>query len=171
MTRTSLRSVPFHDPHARALVAELYAEQLTRYARADPPDDDPIVYAPPDGAFLLLCADGIPVGCGGYRALDATTGEIKRLYVQPAHRGKAFGRRILTALEEHGRTVGATALLLETGVRNTTAIALFESAGFTRVSGYVPHRDQYVNRAFRKTLSDDAEIARYTPRFSDAGDS
>ncbi|MGH8573528.1 MAG: GNAT family N-acetyltransferase, partial [Gammaproteobacteria bacterium] len=115
MSRISLRAVPFDDPDARALVSEFYADQLTRYDRADSPADDPSDYAPPQGLFLLLYVDNQPVGCGGYRGHDTTTGEIKRVYVRPEHRGRGHGRRILTALEDHGRSVGATCLLLETG--------------------------------------------------------
>lgn len=153
MSQISLRVVPFDDPDARALVTEFYAEQLTRYERADPPDDNLGDYAPPNGLFVLLCIDDQPAGCGGYRANNTTTGEIKRLYVRPAHRGQGHGRRILTALEDHGRAVGATCLLLETGVRNDAAISLFSSAGYASVPGYVPYRDQRINRAFAKSLS------------------
>lgn len=152
MSRISLRAVPFDGPDARALVTEFYSEQLTRYERADPPDDDPAYYAPPQGLFLLLYVDGQPAGCGGYRAHDTITGEIKRLYVRPEHRGQGYGWRILTALENHGCAVGATCFLLETGVRNEAAIALFGAAGYTPVPGYVSSRDQRINRAFAKAL-------------------
>ena len=153
MSRISLCAAPFDDPDTRTLVSEFYADQLTRYDRADPPEDDPGDYAPPHGLFLLLRVDDQPVGCGGYRVRATTTGEIKRLYVRPEHRGQGHGRRILTALENHGHAAGATCLLLETGVRNETAIGLFVAAGYTSVPGYVPHRDQRINRAFAKSLS------------------
>lgn len=153
MSRISLRAVPFDQPDARTLVAEFYVEQLTRYEQADPPDDDPHDYAPPQGLFLLLFIDGRPAGCGGYRVRDAVTGEIKRLYVRPGHRGHGYGRRILTALEQHGRETRVASLLLETGVRNTAAISLFHSAGFIPAPSYDPSRDQRINRAFAKKIS------------------
>lgn len=153
MSRISLHAVPFDNPDARALVTELYADQLTRYDRADPPDDNPRDYTPPQGLFLLLCLDNQPAGCGGYRVHDTTTGEIKRLYIRPEHRGRGHGRRILTALEDHARVIGTTRILLETGVRNEAAIALFDSTGYTPTPGYVPSRDQRINRAFAKPLS------------------
>ncbi len=152
MTLISLRAVPYDDPDARALLSEFYVDQLTRYDRADPPDDDSGDYAPPQGLFLLLYVDDQPVGCGGYRVHDTTQGEIKRLYVRPERRGRGYGRRILTALEDHGRMVGATCLLLETGVRNEAAISLFGSAGYRPAPGYVASRDQRINRAFTKPL-------------------
>lgn len=153
MSLISLRTVPFDDPQAQTLVAEFYADQLTRYERADPPDDDPRDYAPPCGIFLLLSVDDQPAGCGGYKTHDTKTGEIKRLYVRPGYRGHGNGRRLLSALEEHGRAVGATSLLLETGVHNTAAISLFSSAHYVRVPSYVLGRNQHINRAFAKSLS------------------
>lgn len=153
MSRISLHTVPFDNSDARTLVTELYTDQLTRYDRADPPDDDPSDYAPPQGLFLLLYLDNQPAGCGGYRAHDTTTGEIKRLYVRPEHRGSGYGRRILTALEDHARVIGATRILLETGVHNKAAITLFDSAGYTPIPRYVPSRDRRINRAFAKPLS------------------
>ncbi|MGQ0779211.1 MAG: hypothetical protein ACT4NY_33150 [Pseudonocardiales bacterium] len=40
----------FDDPEARALITELYADQLTRYDRTDPPDDDPAIMPRPRGS-------------------------------------------------------------------------------------------------------------------------
>ena len=99
MTRISLRAVPFDNPRAQALLAAFYADQLTRYERADPPHEPASDYAPPHGLFLLLGVGDQPAGCGGYRARDAATGEIKRLYVCPQHRGRGYGRRLLAELE------------------------------------------------------------------------
>ena len=45
---------------------------------------------PPDGAFLLVLAGDEPIGCGGLKRLDATTCEIKRMYVDPAWRGRGL---------------------------------------------------------------------------------
>ncbi len=154
MSPSSLRAVRFDDPDARLLVTELYTEQLTRYEWADPPVDDPDDYLPPSGTFVVLYVDGAPVGCGGYRAHAAGTGEIKRMYVRPAYRGCGYGRRILYRLEEHGRTTGATLIILETGVRNDAAIGLYESAGYTPAPSYAHRRDREINRAYRKTLHD-----------------
>ena len=49
-------------------------------------------YAPPDGRLLLAWHHEKPVGCVALRRIDATTGEIKRLYVRPGQRGRRTGR-------------------------------------------------------------------------------
>jgi hypothetical protein len=48
--------------------------------------------------------------------------------------------------------VGAHSVVVETGVHNTAAMALFVSAGYTPIPGYVPCRDPRINRAFGKSL-------------------
>jgi hypothetical protein len=65
VTRISLRAVPFDNPRAQALLAAFYADQLTRYERADPPHEPASDYAPPHGLFLLLGVGDQPAGCGG----------------------------------------------------------------------------------------------------------
>ena len=140
----------------------MYAEQLTHYERADPPDEGPSDYQAPDGLFVLLLVDGQAVGYGGYRQHDATTGEIKRMYVRPPYRGRGYGRRILQRLEGHGRARGANALILETGVRNDAAISLYHSAGYTAVPTYVSNRDRRINRAFAKALLPQVELSQPT---------
>ncbi|MGW2652084.1 GNAT family N-acetyltransferase [Streptomyces sp. NPDC001478] len=40
------------------------------------------------------------LACGGWRTLNTSAAEIKRMYVRPSARGQGLGRRILAALEE-----------------------------------------------------------------------
>jgi GNAT superfamily N-acetyltransferase len=47
--------------------------------------------------------DGAAVGCVALHALAATVGEIKRMYVEPAHRGRGVGRALVTHVIEEAR--------------------------------------------------------------------
>lgn len=88
------------------------------------------------GAFLVVYLDGRPVGCGAVRRLDAGTAELKRMYVAPAARGTGLGRRLVAALETEARELGVRRLVLETGVRQVAALALYRAAGFQPIPLY-----------------------------------
>lgn len=92
------------------------------------------------GTFLIVYADGTPVGCGALRLLDAETAELKRMYVSPASRGRGLGRRLVAALEAEARLLGIRRLVLETGVRQTAAIALYRATGFQPIPLYGEYR-------------------------------
>jgi GNAT superfamily N-acetyltransferase len=88
------------------------------------------------GAFLVVCRGKTPVGCGALRLLDAETGELKRMYVSPAERGSGLGRRLVAELEAEARALGVRRLVLETGVRQLAALALYRATGFKPIPLY-----------------------------------
>jgi GNAT superfamily N-acetyltransferase len=145
---------PGHPDVARLLRA-FHCEQVDRYGFADPIELNSTKYAPPHGLFAVVYQDGTPVGCGGYRWFDRATRtvEIKRMYLTPASRGHGTGRALLSWLEEHSVGAGAQRAILETGVRNTAALALFTSAGYRPIARYVEGRDPEINRAFARALT------------------
>jgi GNAT superfamily N-acetyltransferase len=137
------------------LLRAFHAEQVGRYGFADPVELSPGEYAAPDGVFVIAYRDAAAVGCGGYRWFDRTAGvvEIKRLYVTLASRGQGVGHAVLSWLERHAVAAGARQAILETGVRNHTALSLFTSAGYRPVARYVEGRDPEINRAFARSLT------------------
>jgi putative acetyltransferase len=88
------------------------------------------------GAFVIVYKDGTPIGCGALRLLDSETGELKRMYVVPALRGKGLGRRLVAALEAEARALGVRRLVLETGTRQAAALALYRATGFNPIPLY-----------------------------------
>ena len=123
---------------SRSLIAALNAELCSAYAEpgANHFALDPAEVAPGRGAFLVVHLDGKPVGCGAVRLLDDETGELKRMYVAPELRGRGLGRRLVAALEAEALTLGARRLVLETGVRQTRALALYRNTGFRAIPLY-----------------------------------
>ncbi|MGP4104006.1 GNAT family N-acetyltransferase [Nonomuraea sp. KM90] len=150
-----LRDVPYDHPDAVTLVRALYDDQVARYGYADPAEAPPALFTPPHGLFLVCYVGDMAVACGGYRAHRpvADTVEIKKMYTRPDHRGRGLGRRILDHLEQHARAHGAKWAILETGVRNDAARALYETMGYQPTNRYVADRDPAINRAFLKSLS------------------
>lgn len=149
----SVTALPYDHPDARRLTRALRAEQLGLYGFADDPDTTPETdFAPPRGLFLIARVSGHAVGCAGVRLLDEHTAEIKRMYVADEARGHGVGRYLLTHLERHATSRGATRIMLETGRRNTAALALYRRAGYVPCPSYVPGRDHRVNRAMAKSF-------------------
>lgn len=128
--------VPVDAPAVAALVAELQQEYRVIYGG---PDETPVEadqFAPPGGAFLLLSLGGVPVGCGGLRRHDATTAEMKRVFVRAGHRGLGLGRVLLAAIEDRARELGYRRVVLETGDQQPVALRLYRSAGYTPVEPF-----------------------------------
>jgi GNAT superfamily N-acetyltransferase len=108
--------------------------------------------APPHGTFLIAWLDEEAVGCGGLRRIEASVGEIKRMFVAPAARRSGVARTILTELETTARALGYTLLKLETGIKQPEAIALYESHGYEPIEAYGVYRDSPLSRCFAKML-------------------
>lgn len=96
----------------------------------------PGYYAPPRGRLLLTVIDGTPVGCVALRPHDTTTGEMKRLFVRPAHQGRGLGKQLVEAVITEARAIGYTTLLLDTLPSMQSAIRLYETLGFVRRAPY-----------------------------------
>jgi len=73
------------------------------------------------------------------RELGPRVGELKRMYVAPDVRGQGIGLALLTRLEDEARALGLTRLVLETGTRQTEALALYRNAGFTSIPPYAEY--------------------------------
>ena len=141
-------------PVAAPLAQALLAEIEDRYGEPDA-DPDHLTgddLAPPVGAFVVAWLDGHPVGCGGLRRYDDGVGELKRMYVDPGWRGRGVARAVLGQLEARARRLGYRRLLLETGVRQPEAIALYTAAGYEPIEPYGFYRTSPFSRCFAKTL-------------------
>jgi GNAT superfamily N-acetyltransferase len=148
----------FDDADAGRLVRMLFDDLNERYEDEDDGDDGwwaevtVAKVAPPDGVFLVALWEGEAVGCGALKRLDAATGEVKRMYTAPAGRRRGVARAVRTRIEDEARTLGYSALQLETGGPQHEAVALYESAGWTRIPPYGRYRDDPRSICFRKDL-------------------
>ncbi|UZN02645.1 GNAT family N-acetyltransferase [Cellulomonas sp. S1-8] len=87
---------------------------------------------------FLVRHDGIPVACVTHRRASAGWGagvaELKRLYVAPAARGLGTARRLVGLVEDDARAQGAARVVLDTGIRQPEAIALYRRLGYRPVT-------------------------------------
>jgi GNAT superfamily N-acetyltransferase len=93
----------------------------------------PGIYAPPTGCLLLAMQDGQSAGCIALKGHDATTGELKRLYVRPAFRGRNIGRQLVAALIAEARKFGYQRLILDSHISMTKAHEIYMAAGLRKV--------------------------------------
>jgi DNA-binding MarR family transcriptional regulator/ribosomal protein S18 acetylase RimI-like enzyme len=135
LSRDRIRVAP-EDPDAPAARACLTAYLAVLYDRvpgigaAHVPDPEAPAYRPPHGTFLLATCDGLPLACVSLKRIDAETGEVKRLWVDPAARGMGLARRMMAAVEDAGLDLGLTRLRLDTNGNLTEAIALYRKTGW-----------------------------------------
>ncbi len=156
----TLERVSFGHPDVVHLVADLQQEFVLRYGGPDETVLGVDTFDDESGQFFLGVADGRPVVIGGWRLRRDVTAlggvvaaEIKRMYVVPAAQRRGFARAMLAHLETTARDSGADVLVLETGMEQPEAIALYESSGYTPVEGFGIYRDEPSVRYLGKRLA------------------
>lgn len=154
----TLRRVALDDAVATSLWAEQQAELFARYGEPDA-DADFALGMPADAlvaSLLAVTEAGTPVGTGLLRwsPFDSGPGsaEVKRLYVRPEYRGNGISRAIMGGLEDAALRAGAVRLVLETGVEQPEALALYESMGYDRIAPYGEYMDDPRSVCFGKEL-------------------
>jgi GNAT superfamily N-acetyltransferase len=125
------------------MVSEVQAEYTALYGGPDDTPLEPGVFEAPSGAFFIGYLSGAAVVMGGWRFRPDVTAlgrsraaELKRMYVVPAARRTGQGRVLLAHLEQTARDAGADLMVLETGLLQPEAIALYTSSGYESVEAF-----------------------------------
>lgn len=92
-----------------------------------------------DKQFLLASVDAEAVGTAWVRPLAAATGAFGGLWVEPEHRGKGLGGRLMDAGLAELALGGARVGMLGVHLDNEEGLALARTRGFRTVS-FVPGR-------------------------------
>jgi len=89
------------------------------------------------GAFdVLIVPDGSIVGCVGLHPVGEGSVELRKMYLLPEHRGGGLGRQLLDHALKAARELGFRRVVLETAAPLRSAIALYESYGFTPLADH-----------------------------------
>ncbi len=154
-----LAAVRFTDPDAQLLVAQVQAEYVARYGGPDNTPFEAEVFDPPSGAFFVGYLDDVPTACGGWRFRPdvqelgrVRAAEVKRMYVAPAGRRAGHARVVLAHLEATSRAAGADLMVLETGLAQPEAIALYTSSGYVPVPAFGHYAWSPTARCYGKPL-------------------
>ena len=89
---------------------------------------------------VVLYDDEVPVACGAIKQFDNESVEVKRMFVPNDYRGKGYATLVLNALENWALELGYKNLVLETGLKQPEAIALYKKNGFS----VIPNYGQYI---------------------------
>ncbi len=94
------------------------------------------MYGPPRGAMLLLREGRAWIGCAGLRPLEDGIVEVKRMFIQPGHRGRGLGQLLMDAIIAAARRRGYRAIRLDTLTSLRPALALYRRSGFEEIPPY-----------------------------------
>ncbi len=130
-----IRQVSALSEDFRALAAALDAYYFTLVG------DIQLKYAEPNrpenmNALLVTYDGNMPVACGAWKAVDAESAEIKRIYVRPEYRRRGVATALIRALEENAAATGCRKLILETAVDTTGSHQLYLSLGYKQRAYY-----------------------------------
>lgn len=106
------------------------------------------------GDVLFLVArnvEGRAVGCAAL-INRGSYGEVKRMFVDAAGRGRGTGRQLLDQLVRFARMSGLQVLRLETGIHQREAIGLYERAGFKRCGPFGEYQPDPLSLFMEKSL-------------------
>lgn len=154
----TLESVPWDLAEVHELREEQQVELRARYGQGEPGP-------PPTGhglvAMVLVRADGEPVACGAVQDITGEypdlgpgrIGEIKRVFVRPEARRRGLSRLVMAALHEHARDARLDRLVLETGMLQPEACALYEACGYTLIDNYGPYVTDPVSLCYTLSLT------------------
>jgi len=90
--------------------------------------------------FVVAEINSEIVGCGAIRPIDTTTGEVKRMYAK--YPGKKIGQTILGFLENEAVNLGYANLVLETRVKNESAVQFYQKQGYKVIPNYGKYTDR-----------------------------
>jgi ribosomal protein S18 acetylase RimI-like enzyme len=94
-------------------------------------------YLPPSGCLhLAINSDDRFQGCVFLKMIRTDACEVKRLYVRPEARGMGLGRMLMESILANAKSLGAGSVLLDTGVYDTAAQALYRKLGFRNIDYY-----------------------------------
>lgn len=139
---------------AQRALANYYAELTHRFDGGFDPQAvrnfDPAEMIPPKGWFVIARLAGETVGCGALKLLEPSVGEIKRVWVADAARGRGVARSLMARLEATARDNGISRVRLDTNRALTEAHAMYLGMGYSEIRRY--NDNPFAHHWFEKRL-------------------
>lgn len=156
------------DPLAKPLLDDLEREYDTRYgvevfgepASVEINRYPESAFAEPDGAFLLLLENGVPVSGGAFFRIDELTAEFKRIWTRSDRRGRGLAKVVLSELEREAKRLGYERVYLTTGPRQPEAVALYRGHVYTPLFDVTLAPSEVGVHPFEKSLAEAESVPR-----------
>ena len=131
---------------ADALMQSLYPAESNHLVDIDQ-------LAQPHVHFFVAREEGRALGCGSFVLGTDGHAEMKRVFVDPAARGKGVARAIMAALEREAARLGVTRMQLETGIKQPEAIALYRKFGYAERGPFGSYQPDPLSLFMEKRLA------------------
>ena len=105
-------------------IARSLAEEIERV---------PAYYGERHGSFWVATDGSGIIGMFGLERADATTAELRRMYVDPAARRRGIARQMLAFAEDFARRQRCAVIVLSTSELQSAAICLYRNSGYRLV--------------------------------------
>ncbi len=102
---------------------------------------------------LIIYDQEEPIACGCFKHFDAQRVEIKRMFVNPAYRGKGISKIVLKELENWALELGYSKTILETGKKQFEAIGLYKKSDYNKIENYGQYANLPNSVCFEKKLT------------------
>ena len=96
---------------------------------------------------------GVAIGCGAVVLFDEY-GELKRMFVPTAQRGRGVAKAIISRLEAEAVQRHCCTLRLETGIHQPEALGLYARAGYARRGPYGDYPDDPLSVFMEKKIGE-----------------
>ena len=98
--------------------------------------DDRGNYKPPDGIMYLVRTGNHPIGTGGFKKINDSICELKRIYIRKAYRKTGLGSKLIERIIADARNSGYAEMHLESARFMEDAFRLYERFGFREIPIY-----------------------------------
>ena len=101
---------------------------------------------------VIVYLDNEPVGCGAFKEFNQNIVEIKRMFTLSQSRKKGVASLILKELENWAIELNYSFCILETGVRQTEAVAFYKKNLYKIIPNYGQYKCVENSLCFEKKL-------------------
>ncbi|HLZ13304.1 MAG TPA: GNAT family N-acetyltransferase [Candidatus Acidoferrum sp.] len=132
-----IRKAGLPDLDAAFRIVEEYYAAARVVARDTKAEFQQYYFAERAGIWIASIKQNV-VGCIALRELPEIprSGEIKRMYVRPAHRGQGIAQSLLAALEQFASNAGYDSLYLDSATGMDVAIRFYRRHGYEPCERY-----------------------------------